>query len=67
MPLSKLHYSYKAAKLAINSLFGEEHMAVYDELDLELLLGNITGDVKEYFLEKTIQVFKGNLRTIVSA
>lgn len=65
MPLSKLHYSYKAAKHALNSLFGEEHMAVYDELDLELLLGNITGDVKEYFLEKTIQVLSADEKELL--
>lgn len=65
MPLSKLHYSYKAAKLALNSLFGEERMAVYDELDLELLLGNITDDVKDYFLEKTIQALAADEKELL--
>lgn len=65
MPLSKLHYSYKAAKLALNSLFGEERMAVYDELDLELLLGSITDDVKDYFLEKTIQALSADEKELL--
>lgn len=60
MPLSKLHYSYKAAKLALSSLFGEECMAVFEELDLELLLGNITEDVRDYFLEKTIKALSAD-------
>ena len=54
-PLSKLHYSYKEAKVALRSLFGEDCIAVFEELDLELLLGNITDDVRDSFLEKTIK------------
>lgn len=55
VPLPKLHHSYKAAKVALRSLFGEDRIAVFEELDLELLLGNITDDVRDYFLEKTIK------------
>lgn len=55
MPIIKQHQSYQAAKIALNSLFGSEYLALFDELDLEILLGNIPGDVKDYFLKKTIR------------
>lgn len=53
-PLSKQYHSYQAAKIAVGSLFSNESLAVFDSLDLEILLGNIPEDIKRYFLEKTM-------------
>lgn len=53
-PLSKQHRSYQAARIAANGLFGEETMAVFDDLDLEILLGDVSDEVKGHFAEHTI-------------
>ena len=53
-PLSKQYHSYQSAKIALDSLFSTESLAIFDNLDLEILLGNISEDIKNYFLEKTI-------------
>lgn len=52
--LTKQHQSYQAAKIALNSLFGDELVAIFEELDLEILLGSLTDDIKKYFLKRTI-------------
>lgn len=53
-PLSKQYHSYQSAKIALDSLFANESLAVFDSLDLEILLGSISEDIKTYFLEKTM-------------
>lgn len=52
-PLSHQHISYQSSKIAVNSLFSNESLAIFDSLDLEIVLGNIPKDVKHFFLEKT--------------
>ena len=54
VPLSHQHISYQSAKIAVNSLFSNESLAIFDSLDLEILLGNIPEDIKNFFLEKTL-------------
>lgn len=53
VPLSHQHISYQSAKIAVNSLFSNESLAIFDSLDLEILLGNIPEDPIKLFLEKT--------------
>ena len=53
-PLSRQYLSYQSAKIAVNSLFANEFLAVFDSLDLEILLGNISEDIKNFFLTKTL-------------
>ena len=53
-PLSQQHISYQSSKIAISSLFLNESLAVFDSLDLEILLGNISNNNKSLFLEKTL-------------
>ena len=53
-PLSHQHLSYRSAKTAVNSLFASESLAVFDHLDLEILLGNLSDDTKNFYLEKTM-------------
>ena len=53
-PLSKQHRSYQSAKISLESLFADESLAVFDQLDLEILLGNVSEDTKKFYLEKTL-------------
>jgi len=43
------------ARIALHSLGSEQNLALYDELDLEILLGSITPDVKKSFLRRTVE------------
>lgn len=52
--LTRQNLSYQAAKIALASLIGEQDLAVFDQLDLEILLGTIPEEAKRRFLEKTI-------------
>ena len=52
--LSQQHISYQSSKIAINSLLVNESLAIFDALDLEILLGNISEDNKKFFLQKTL-------------
>lgn len=54
-PLVKQYKSYRAAKIALQSLMGEDAVAIYDSLDLEILLGSVPEEVKSMFLKQTIQ------------
>lgn len=67
VPLSRQQYSYDAAKIALHSLFGEECLAVFDELDLEILLGNLTEDVKAHFLKQTISCLSADEQELLKA
>lgn len=53
-PLSHQHLSYQSAKLSINCLLSNEYMAIFDNLDISILLGNISVDTKRHYLNKTI-------------
>lgn len=53
-PISSQHLSYQAANLAIHSLHSGESLAVYDQLDLGILLGNVPDLVRNAFLQKVI-------------
>ena len=53
-PLSHQHLSYQSAKLSINCLLSNEYMAIFDNLDISILLGNISADTKRHYLDKTI-------------
>ncbi|MBQ8317035.1 MAG: helix-turn-helix domain-containing protein [Lachnospiraceae bacterium] len=53
--LSHQHNSYQSAKIAIESLFADEYIAVFDSLDLEILLGNVGQENKQLYLQKTIE------------
>lgn len=64
-PLSHQYLSYQSAKLAVNSLFANEQLAVFDALDLEILLGNLSADTKNLFLKKTIQSLSDKERTLL--
>lgn len=46
--------SYQAAQIALSSLTEGQNLAVFDQLDLEILLGAIPAEAKRRFLEKTV-------------
>lgn len=52
--LAKQNQSYQAAKIALSSLMGRQNIAVFDQLDLEILLGSIPTSAKQQFIEKII-------------
>lgn len=51
---SNISESYRCAVIAVKSC-NNKAMAVYDELDYELICGNISNSVKEKYLNKTIE------------
>ena len=51
-PLSHQHLSYQAAKTAISSLFSNDTLAIFDNLDLKIFWGNITENTKNFFLDR---------------
>ncbi len=52
--VSGLYRSYQTADLALRSLRPDQSLAVYDDLDLDLLLGSVSAPARESFLRKTI-------------
>lgn len=53
-PLTRQNRSYQTAQIALSSLTAGRNLALFDQLDLEILLGTIPGDAKRRFLEKTV-------------
>lgn len=54
--LTRQHRSYQSAKIAANSLSGDHSLAIFDDLDLEILLGNISEEVRQHFTCQTISL-----------
>lgn len=65
--LNRQNLSYQAAKIAAASLHGGQNLAIFDQLDLEILLGTIPVDAKRRFLEKTVLSLEEKDRTILKA
>ncbi|MDE7171170.1 MAG: helix-turn-helix domain-containing protein [Oscillospiraceae bacterium] len=53
-PLTHQDRSYQAAQIALASLAAGQNLALFDQLNLEILLGTIPADAKRRFLEKTV-------------
>lgn len=47
--------SYDCAKLAIDSRGNKEGVVYYDELDFELILGSVSGEVRGKFADKVLK------------
>lgn len=54
-PLSEQYQSYNAAQIALKSLAAPRNLAYFEQLDLEILLGNVSADARDFFLHKTIE------------
>ncbi|MGI6110016.1 MAG: sugar diacid recognition domain-containing protein [Eubacteriaceae bacterium] len=52
--LKKQNNSYSAAMIAIRSLSDEENIALFDDLDLEIILTGVSEHAKKEYLTKTI-------------
>ena len=63
--LNRQNLSYQAAKIAAASLNGGQNLAIFDQLNLEILLGTIPVDAKRRFLEKTALPLEEKDRTIL--
>jgi carbohydrate diacid regulator len=59
--------SYETAQLALKSLNQSHNIAVYDELDLTLLLASVPGEVRSSFLKKVMSKLDKNDCTLLSA
>ena len=66
-PLSKQYLSYQSAKLAIDSLFRDEYLAVFDNLDLEILFGDLKEEHQKLFLDKTLLKLNEKERDLLRA
>ncbi len=44
--------SFEAARIALSSLSGDRNIAIFDDLDLEILLGSVPDGARERFLKK---------------
>lgn len=64
-PLMQQHNSYRSAQIALKSLFNQESLAVYDSLDLELLLSSVPQDIRTTFLKKAITQLSDKDRTLL--
>lgn len=53
--LTRQSQSYQAAEIALHSLLADRNMALFDELNLEILLGSIGTEAREQFLHKTMK------------
>lgn len=65
VPLSQQHISYQSAKIAVNSLFLNESLAVFDSLDLEILFGSVPLNNQTFFLEKTLDKLSEKDQTLL--
>ena len=52
--LSKQHRSYSAAKIALHSLSTTQSIAIFDDLDLEIILSCVNDEARTKYLHKTI-------------
>ncbi len=52
--LTKQKHSYETAQIALHSLSSSQNIALFDNLNLEILLGSVSKDSKDHFLHKTI-------------
>ena len=53
--LMEQNRSYTAARIALKSLFGGQSLAVFEELDLEIVLGAVPKTTQDFFTEKVLQ------------
>ncbi|MCQ2508007.1 MAG: helix-turn-helix domain-containing protein [Dorea sp.] len=53
-PLFGIHHSYKAAKIALKTASPEKMLVQYDDLTLEILLGNLDDDAIRRYKKRTI-------------
>lgn len=52
--LIKQNQSCQTARLALHSILADKNIALFDELNLEILLGSVPEEAKEQFLKKTM-------------
>ena len=63
--LNRQYRSYQAAGIALKSLAGEQSIAAFDQLDLEILLGTIPEGARQRFLKKTASTLNEKDREIL--
>ena len=64
-PILKQYRSYKNARLAINCMMGDESLAIYDDLNLEILLGNISEEAGSLFVKRNLSALDEEDRSLL--
>ena len=63
--LNRQYRSYQAAGIALKSLTGDQNVAAFDQLDLEILLGAVPEGARQRFLKKTAAALNEKDREIL--
>ena len=65
--LTRQNQSYGAAKIALQSHVPDRRVKVFDDLDLEILLGSVPAEARVQFLKKTLDPLDEKDRQLLSA
>lgn len=52
--LRRQYISYESARIALASLEEGSSIAIFDEMDLQILLANVSGNIRDTYLEQTL-------------
>ena len=52
--LRRQYISYESARIALSSLEEGSNIASFDEMDLQILLANVSGNIRDTYLEQTL-------------
>lgn len=65
--LDRQHDSYSSAQIALASMSAESSFVVFEELDVEILLGSVTDKAKEHFIRKSVEALSKKDRSFLEA
>lgn len=66
-PLTRQYRSYQAARLCLKSLTSDHGFALFEDLDLEILLGSVTDHARFAFLDRVTASLEEGDRDLLSA
>ena len=66
-PLNRQHLSYRAARLCLKSLSSGRGFALFEDLDLEILLGSVSDHARRAFLDRVTASLEEGDRDLLSA
>lgn len=66
-PLTRQHLSYRAARLCLKSLSSGRGFALFEDLDLEILLGSVSDHARQAFLDRVTASLEAGDRDLLNA
>ena len=66
-PLTRQYRSYQAARLCLKSMSSEQDFALFEDLDLEILLGSVSDHARLAFLDRVTASLEEDDRELLSA